>query len=214
MNNENRISVSSENSFSQNTKEFKFRRQNEKSLTHINTGKEILYFKNEILKDMKNFEKTLTDKFNSTDLDRQEEIKAINENINLLNIKIKELSTKITEDNSLKEKINNFDSVKNKILDNILINDVKVNNLDREIRESISYMNNILSATVMYAGVIGPTCKFKTFHDLLDFIINEINILGAFKEKNTAINKTNGQRIKGNFLRTEFFKNKFNYYRK
>ena len=184
MKNEKRISFSSDNSFSKNPQEFKFRRQNDKALTHINTGKEIWYFKNEILKDIKNLEKSLTDKINSTDFDRKEEIKALNENVSSLNIKLKELSTKITEDNSLKEKINNFDSVKNKILDSILINDVKVNNLDREIRESISDMKSIIKETVIYAGVIGPSCKFKTFHDLLDFFINEINILSTSKEKN------------------------------
>ena len=209
MNNEKRISFSTDNSFSKNPQEFKFRRQNDKALTHINTGKEIWYFKNEILKDIKNLEKTLTDKFNSTDFDRKEEIKALNEDVSSLNVKLKELSTKITEDNSIKEKINNFDSVKAKILDSILINDVKVNNLDREIRESISDMKSILKETVIYAGVIGPSCKFKTFHDLLDFFINEIKILSISREKNmldlTSFKKRIETNVQGFKIQLESF---------
>jgi len=184
MNNEKGKGTSSDNSSSKNPQEFKFRRQNDKSLTNIISNKEIWFFKNEILKDLKLLEKNLTDKFNSANLNLKDEVKNLNENINSLEVKLKELSTKITEDNAIKEKINNLDSIKTKILDNILVNDVKVNTLEREIHESIVDVNNTLRETVIYSGVIGPSCKFKTFHDFIDFVINEINVLGTFKDKN------------------------------
>ena len=184
MNNEKGKSISPDNSFSKNPQEFKFRRQNDKALTNIFSNKEIWFFKNEILKDMKLLEKNLTDKFNSANVNLKDEVKNISANINSLEIKLKELSTKITEDNSMKEKINNLESIKTKILDNILVNDVKVNTLEREIHESIVNVNNTLRETVIYSGVIGPSCKFKTFHDFIDFVINEINVLGTIKDKN------------------------------
>ena len=184
MNNEKGKGTSSDNSFSKNPQEFKFKRQNDKSLTNIISNKEIWFFKNEILKDLKLLEKNLTDKFNSANLNLKDEVKNLNENINSLEVKLKELSTKVTEDNAMKEKINNLDSIKTKILNNILVNDVKVNTLEREIHESIVDVNNTLRETVIYSGVIGPSCKFKTFHDFIDFVINEINVLGTFKDKN------------------------------
>jgi len=184
MNNEKGKGTSSDNSFSKNPQEFKFKRQNDKALTNIISNKEIWFFKNEILKDLKLLEKNLTDKFNSANLNLKDEVKNLNENINSLEVKLKELSTKIIEDNAMKEKINNLDSIKTKILDNILVNDVKVNTLEREIHESIVDVNNTLRETVIYSGVIGPSCKFKTFHDFIDFVINEINVLGTFKDKN------------------------------
>ena len=67
MNNDTRKSISTEISFNKNPNDFKFRRQNDRALTNINTGKEIYYFKNELLKDMKNLEKNLTDKFSNVD---------------------------------------------------------------------------------------------------------------------------------------------------
>ena len=184
MNNDTRKSISTEISFNKNPNDFKFRRQNDRALTNINTGKEIYYFKNELLKDMKNLEKNLTDKFSNADFNIIENIKKLNGDINILDIKLKELSTKITQDNSIKEKVDNLEMVKSKLLDDILVNDMKVNTLDKEIRQSIIDMNELLKETVIYAGVIGPSCKFKTFHNYIDYTINELNILGTYKEKN------------------------------
>ena len=63
-------------------------------MTIINNSKmDFLYFKNDILKDLKKFEKDLTDKYNKGDLILKEEIIDINININSMNTKISELST-------------------------------------------------------------------------------------------------------------------------
>ena len=184
MNNDKNQNISSENSYFKNGQDLKFRRQTERSLTNLNTGKEIYYFKDEILKDMKNLEKNLTDKFNKADLNIIDNIKMLNDEINTLNKRLKELSNKITQDNSMKEKVDNLDIIKTKILDNMLINDMKLNTLDKEIRQSVNDMNDTLKETVIYAGVIGPTCKFKTFHNFIDYTINELNILDTYKQKN------------------------------
>ena len=122
MNNDTRKSISTDISFNKNPNDFKFRRQNDRALTNINTGKEIYYFKNELLKDMKNLEKNLTDKFSNVDFNIIENIKKLNGDINILDIKLKELSTKITQDNSIKEKVDNLEMVKSKLLDDILVN--------------------------------------------------------------------------------------------
>ena len=209
MNNEKILSLSSEISLAKNSQEFKFRRQNDKALTNISSGKEIWYFKNEILKDIKMLEKNLTDKFNSANLNLKDDVKNLNENISSLEIKLKELSTKITEDNSIKEKVDNLEIIKSKILNNILVTDMKVTNLDKEMRQSIIDMNNTLKETVIYAGVIGPTCKFKTFHEFIDYIVNEINVLGTFKEKNmmdvTSFKKKIESNVQGFKMQLESF---------
>ena len=184
MNDDKIISFSLDSSPVKNQSEFKFQRQNDRALTHVNSGKEIWFFKNEILKDMKVLEKTLTDKFNLGNIEIKDKMNNLNQNIKTLEIKLKGLVTKITEDNSMKEKMASFDKVKNKLLDNILVNDMKVNSLDREMRQSIVSMHNTLRETVIYAGVIGPSCKFQTFHDFIDYVINQINILGTYKDKN------------------------------
>lgn len=156
-----------------------------KSVTIMNTKMDLWYFKNDILKDMKKFEKDITDKYNKGDIEVKEELLIINKNIKSINDKISELSTLITVDNMTKEKVENLDKIKEKLLDDIIKNDIKVENIDKDTKESIIKINTILKDTVIYNGVIGPSCKFKSFHDLIDYIIYELFILDNYKEKNS-----------------------------
>ena len=159
-------------------------RSNSKSMTIMNNSMDFLYFKNDILKDLKKFEKDLTDKYNKGDLILKEEIISINNNINSINTKISELSTLISADNMTKEKVENLDKIKRKIIDDILVNEIKINNIDKETKESIIKINNILRETVIYNGLIGPSCKYKSFHDLIDHILNDLLLLDNYKDKN------------------------------
>ena len=73
-------------------------------------------------------------------------------------IKIKEIGTKITEDNSIEEKL--------RVLIMLKIN-YQINSLDMEIRQLIINMNNTLRETVVYACVIGPFANLKHFMNSL-----------------------------------------------
>ena len=83
-----------------------------------------------------------------------------------------------------KVKVENLDKIKRKLIDDILINEIKINNIDKETKESIIKINNILRETVIYNGLIGPSCKYKSFHDLIDHILNDLLLLDNYKDKN------------------------------
>ena len=156
-----------------------------KSMTIIHNSKmDLWYFKDDILKDLKKFEKNLTDKYNKGDIEIKEEILNINNNIKSIKEKINELSSLIITDNIVKEKVDNLEKINNKNFDRIITNEIKVNNIEKETKESIIRVNNILRETVIYNGLIGPSCKFNSFHDLIDYILNELFLLDTFKEKN------------------------------
>ena len=155
-----------------------------KSLNNIILKTDFWNFKNEILQDLKTLEKKIAQKSLEENIIIKEELININNNITTINAKISELSTLITVDILVKEKVEKLDRIKDKILDKILVNEIKINTLDKETRDSIINMNNILKETVIYPAVIGPSCKYKTFHELIDFIMNELIILGNYKEKN------------------------------
>ena len=155
-----------------------------KSLNNIGLKTDFWNFKNEILKDIKTLEKKIAQKSLEENIIIKDELININNNIATINSKIGELSTLITVDSLVKEKVEKLDRIKDKILDKILVNEIKIKTLDKEARDSIINMNNILKETVIYPAVIGPSCKYKTFHELIDFIMNELIILGNYKEKN------------------------------
>ena len=155
-----------------------------KSLNNIGLKTDFWNFKNEILQDIKTLEKKIAQKSLEENIIIKDELININNNIATINSKIGELSTLITVDSLVKEKVEKLDRIKDKILDKILVNEIKIKTLDKETRDSIINMNNILKETVIYPAVIGPSCKYKTFHELIDFIMNELIILGNYKEKN------------------------------
>jgi hypothetical protein len=63
--------------------------------------------------------------------------------------------------------------------------EIKVNNIDREMRNNVFRIDNILSDSVLYPGIIGKSCKFKTFHQTLDHILSQISQTITYREKNT-----------------------------
>ena len=160
------------------------RHSDTKSLDHITSKINFMYFKNDILKDLKVFEKNILNKYNNFDMTIKDEMNNVNKNIDSINSKISELSTLVTIDNIIKEKVYNLENLKKTILENIAVNEIKINNLDKETKQSIINMNKILKETVIYKGLIGSSCKFKTFHELIDFILNELFNLDTYKDKN------------------------------
>ena len=173
------------NSFKNDSLEVLDKRHSDaKSLDHISSKINFMYFKNDILKDLKVFEKNILNKYNNFDMTIKDEMNNINKNIDSINSKLSELSTLVTVDNIIKEQVYNLENLKKKILENIAVNEIKINNLDKETKQSIINMNKLLKETVIYQGLIGSSCKFKTFHDLIDFILNELFTLDNYKDKN------------------------------
>ena len=167
-------------------------------LDRINNKMEFVFFKDDILKDMKNFEKIISEKYNQFDISINEQINNINDNINSMNSKLNELSTSIISDNIMKEKVNNLDNIKKQLLGRMYANEVKINNIERETKESFVNLNNTLKNTVIYKGVIGPSCKFGTFHELIDFILHELLISENFRVKHAMDLSSHKKKIDDN----------------
>ena len=167
-------------------------------LDRINNKMEFVFFKDDILKDVKNFEKNISEKYNQFDITINEQINNINDNINSINSKLNELSTSIISDNMMKEKVNNLDNIKKQLLGKMYANEVKINNIERETKESFVNLNNILNNTVIYKGVVGPSCKFGTFHELIDFILHELHISENFRVKHAMDLSSHKKKIDDN----------------
>ena len=100
-----------------------------------------------------------------------------------LDKKISELSNLITQDNALKEKIESLFQFKEEMQDTIFKRRAKFAELEKKVNSDIDEINKILSNTVIYPAVIGKTAKFQSFHEFIDYLIQEINILNTFRQK-------------------------------
>ena len=147
---------------------------------------DLLHFKDDILKDIKSMQKNIADKFTISNNLLKEKLESYDTKINLYNEKIIQLSNLITEDNNLKEKVDKLLSTKITFQDKLLNHEIKVNNIEKDYINKINQINqknNILSETVIYPNVIGGISKFKTFHDLIDYILVQIVQINTYKEK-------------------------------
>ena len=171
---------------------------------------ELLYFKEEILKDMR-FELS---KF-TTKIDNQRD--SFNQIISSLELKFSAISDKfiilsnsISEDKALKEKIKELNTFQNKTKDTLSFHDSKFKYQSKMIIDAVNRIDHFINESILYNDVIGPTpnCKFQNFHNFIDYIITNITQLNNFKEK-TASNDIKSYKSKMDTsletLRTQIF---------
>ena len=171
---------------------------------------ELLYFKEEILKDMR-FELS---KF-TTKIDNQRD--SFNQIISSLELKFSAISDKfiilsnsISEDKALKEKIKELNTFQNKTKDTLSFHDSKFKYQSKMIIDAMNRIDHFINESILYNDVIGPTpnCKFQNFHNFIDYIITNITQLNNFKEK-TASNDIKSYKSKMDTaletLRTQIF---------
>ena len=145
---------------------------------------DFIYFKNELLKDLKTIENKLNLKMDSSK--REYENKFIN-----VENKLDSLKSKMLENNSsgkdldknLSEKFNKLFFFKTSIEDKIFIHEKKLKEISDYSRESLYEMNKLIQDNLLCPGIIGNNSKFQTFQNLIDYLLSNINLLNAFKEK-------------------------------
>ena len=146
---------------------------------------EVLQFKDEVLRELKLLKKSISEKYESNATLVSEKLSIYDNKISLLNERIIELSGKINTDNNLKNDMSTLIEFKNRTRDNLLTMEIKINNIDKEMKNNVFRIDNILSDSVIYPGIIGKSCKFKTFHNMLDHLLSQTSQTITYREKNT-----------------------------
>ena len=150
----------------------------------MNSSKEdILYFKDEILKDLKKIEIKMGQKFDSQSLNTKTKLDEYDIKFAAMTQKINNLASQIETNISLKEKVDEIYGFKTKIQQDIMVHEIKEETTARDLKNAINKYDAILLDSVLYTGVIGLGCKFSTFHDYIDFTLNTLNQLNLAKEK-------------------------------
>ena len=153
-------------------------------LSPRNINIDLIHFKNDILKDVRDIKYSLMEKYSVLEENLKQKMNQYDLTIKSFEQKIFELSKLITIDKSIKEKIETFNEFKEESRDNIFKQRAKFNEFENRINKEISGINDILLDSVIYPAVIGGNSKFKTFHEYMDFTLKEINDISLVKDKN------------------------------
>lgn len=150
---------------------------------------EMIHFKEDILKELKNFERNYSEKYKSSNIiidDKLEEFERKLENHNQRLFKISQI---VVEDKTLKEKIEEISQDKIDIQDKLLKTSVKLDRLEKEYNKKIGDIDNLLNDSVIYPGIIGKKARFINFHEFIDYILSQIaKFTVAFQKNISEIN--------------------------
>ena len=144
---------------------------------------DLIMFKNETLKDIKQTERALLEKYRNTEYSLNEKIENFKKQFTLFNDKIIEITSFL---DSLRETNNNLKTLmdyRTKSENTLIDLDIKLKCLDKDCHDSLYNISNILKESVIYPGIIGSTSKFKTFHHFIDFVLNHISSINLFKDR-------------------------------
>ena len=155
--------------------------------------KDFLFFKNDILKELKNLEfKIETQKKVNNEL--KNTISIHDTKLRNLNNKLEAISDIVNDKeattNYYKEKIKILMDFKSKNEGSWASLDYRIKLNSEEIKNAINKYDKIINNNLEYPGTIGRDSKFKDFHELIDYILNNLKIFSIFKEKNELDLKT------------------------
>ena len=153
-------------------------------ISHKNIRQDILLFKEEVLKDIKVVQKDFSKKFAQMEDLLKNQILSFESKVNFFEQRIKNFSNSISFDRSVLQKMEELVKFKEDTKDKLLTYSIKISNVESDYKTNIKNIEKILSSSVIYPGLIGYSGKFKTFHDYMDYVLNQISDLNDFKEKN------------------------------
>ena len=152
-----------------------------KSLLDNNT--QLIFFKEEILKDIRRFESKLTLKYNAELNKNTSKILKMQESLDEMNKKIESFTSLIKTDLEMEKRTDNLSTLYSTLEQEMLSQDIKLKNINNLLNETITKFNDEFYMSIIYPGVIGPTGKYKTFHEFIDFVLLNINNLLLNKDK-------------------------------
>ena len=106
------------------------------------------------------------------------------EHLNSLEFKIEKLSELLNNNKFIEKKVYDLSNFKEKIEDLFFKERIKIYNLTKDLNINITRIDKILSDSVIYPGIIGKACKYKAFHDLIDYILTQISLNSISRENN------------------------------
>ena len=168
-----------------------------------NQKDELLYFKNDILKELKNSITDLNNIYNKKIFEIEKQLEEVYIKSETSYKKISNITEGITNHKAYQQRFSQIEKFQSKLRDSTMNTEFKLKNLENLLQETITKYDKIILDSILYPGVIGKKNEFQTFHDLIDFLLINLKKLLNAKEKENLETKKTKDRIDANL---ELFK--------
>ena len=152
-------------------------------------SEQLIFFKEDILKELKQLETQMTLKYKAEKNKNDAKIIKMEETIESLSKNFEIISSSINKDNTLHAKIENLSELFPKLEETVNTHELKIKNSTKKFTEDIYNLDNKITENIFYPLIIGPKGRYKTFHEFIDFVLFNINNLLVFKEKTNSLLK-------------------------
>ena len=144
---------------------------------------ENLQFKNEVLIDIKKSQKLGENKLDKFIELIESKFLKYDEKINKLISNFKAISNDKHEDKINNDHVKNLLDFQTETKDELITINIKLENLEKDLYNNVYRIDKILTESVIYPGIVGNMCKFKTFHDFMDYLLNQTSKNITFRDK-------------------------------
>ena len=152
-------------------------------------SEQLIFFKEDILKELKQLETQMTLKYKAEKNKNDAKIIKMEETIESLSKNFEIISSSINKDNTLHAKIEKLSELFPKLEETVNTHELKIKNSTKKFTEDIYNLDNKITENIFYPLIIGPKGRYKTFHEFIDFVLFNINNLLVFKEKTNSLLK-------------------------
>lgn len=150
---------------------------------NISIQKDIIYFKEDVLKDMRRIDAKLKLKLDSNSEILEQKLKAYDSKLDSMTQKIAELSKMISTDNSIHEKVEQLTAYRATVESTLITHEVKQNMISKELKDAVFKYDKVILDNLLYPGVIGNSCKFKNFKEFIDYLLKQDSLFITFRDK-------------------------------
>ena len=155
----------------------------------------MIYFKNEILEDVKKIETSLNNKISQITKLIKTNSEEYDSKFSKITINITDLISKISTRNHDIEKGNDLLNTKNDIIAQINQNKNKLDNIKRELQSAIFKYDRAILDNLDIPGIVGYNGKYKTMRTFFEDIYKEVKAGQLFREQQTLGNNKYKEKI-------------------
>ena len=152
-------------------------------LSKNNEMQDLLYFKNDVLKDIRMLDDKLNLKMHEQREINTQQFNDFDKKLEKLTTQITKISSTIIDNTNFAEKINSLQKFSQKTEDNFNRLNSRMVSIHKELSEYFDKVENMFNENLKYPGIIGNKARFSNFRNFIDYILKSFREFNDFKQE-------------------------------